>query len=158
MAVPGQEEGCGDRRMADSCHDHEAVTGFDHLLPYAPNEPKWLHRNALAAACLAMEPVEGRQVGGRPAQGHLDSELPRSPDALLDPVSVQAAKQDLRLGLEVDQVPRADLAGEGPCGWGQLNPHLAGWYILPRLPPHQNLSEIRRAPPVSEVWKAAIPV
>src|SRR5260370_32101366 len=116
MAVPGQEEGCGDRRLADSCHDHEAVTGFDHLLPYAPNEPQWLHRNSLAAAWLAMEPVEGRQVGDRPAQGHLDSELPRSPAPLLDPVSVQAAKQDLTLALAVDQSPRADLAVDGPRG------------------------------------------
>src|SRR5260370_34578591 len=110
MAVPGQEEGCGDRRLADSCHDHEAVTGFDHLLPYAPNEPQWLHPNSLAAACLALEPVEGRQVGDRPAQGHLDSERPRSPDALLDPASVQAAKQDAALGREVYRVAPSDLA------------------------------------------------
>src|SRR5258708_14107452 len=114
MAVPGQEEGCGDGRLADSCHDHEAVTGFDHLLPYAPNEPQWLHRNSLAAACLAMEPGEGRQVADRPAQGHLDSELPRSPDALLVPVSGPAAKKALPLGAASAPVPRACLARQDP--------------------------------------------
>src|SRR5258708_12047186 len=134
MAVPGKEEGCGDRRLADSCHDHEAVTGFDHLLPYAPNEPQWLHRNSLAAACLAMEPVEGRQVGDRPAQGHLDSELPRSPDALLDPFSVQAAKQDLRLGLEVAQVPLPDLPATPPFRSGRPNPPLPRCQTRPPVP------------------------
>ncbi len=92
VAVPGKEESCRDRRSMETRQDHKAVAGFDYMLPDAPNEAHWLHWNSLSPACLAMEPVEGRKVGDRPTQGHLDSELTRSPDALLDPVSVQTAE------------------------------------------------------------------
>src|SRR5258708_3324851 len=93
VAIPGEEQRRGDRMLPDPREDHETVAGFDDLLPYVADEAPRLHRHSLAQARLAMEPVEGREIRGRPAQDHLDPELARPADFFLDPLSAPPAEQ-----------------------------------------------------------------
>src|SRR5438445_9742071 len=100
------------------------MAGLDHLLPNAADEASRLDRHSLTLASLAVEPVEGLEIGDRPAQAHLHTELARPANALLDPVSVQAAEQDVGVGLEVHQVPRADTLSQRAAHGRQLGPDL----------------------------------